>query len=116
MTDSPFFEINEKLKEDLVNFFGSSKAKTVYRKAGNFLNPEPYLETEVFWTLKEFKGMDKGGDIMDEMSDLLFETKQEISKLGGQMTEPNFELHTGCPVLVWAIFASKPQGFHLNTP
>jgi hypothetical protein len=105
LLEGEIFEINEKLKEDLINFFGAYKAKTVYRKKGNFLVKDPYLETETYWSLKDFKGINN--DIFDEMTDLLFDTKKQISKLGALMTEPTFELFTGQPLLVWAIFETK---------
>lgn len=107
MVPSPIFDINERVKEDLVNYFAAHKAKTVFRKAGNFINPEPYLETEIFWeSPKMFKTINN--DIFDEMIDMLYEAKLEVTKLGGQMTEPMFELHSGSPVMVWAMYSTKP--------
>ena len=109
MVPGPIFDINERLKEDLINYFAAYKAKTIYRKTGNFLILEPYLETEIFWDSTEaFKAID--GDIADEMVDMLFDAKKEVANLGGQMTEPIFELHEGRkPVMIWALFESKPN-------
>lgn len=108
MVPSPIFDINERVKEDLVNYFAAHKAKTVFRKTGNFLITEPYLETEIFWeSPKVFKSINN--DIFDEMADMLHEAKIEVANLGGQMTEPIFELHSGRPIMVWAMFATKPQ-------
>lgn len=109
MVPGPIFDINERLKDDLINYFAAHKAKTVYRKSGNFLIFEPYLETEIFWPSKEaFKAVN--GDVLDEMVDMLFDAKKEIKNLGGQMTEPVFELHEGdVPVMVWALFDSTPN-------
>lgn len=109
MVPGPIFDINERLKEDLINYFAAHKAKTIFRKSGNFLIFEPYLETEIFWSSTEaFKSVN--GDILDEMVDMLYDAKKEVVNLGGQMTEPIFELHDGgIPVMVWALFETKPN-------
>lgn len=107
MVSTPIFQINERIKEDMVSFFGAKKAKTIYREKGSFLLDEPFLETEVFWgSSKDFKGVN--GDILNEMVDMLFEASQEIKKLGGQMTQPYVEIHTGgVPVMVWGLFGPR---------
>jgi hypothetical protein len=106
MVSTPIFKINEALKEDMVNYFGATKAKTIYREKGAFLIDEPFLETEIFWgSYNIFK--DGNSDIVNEMSDLLFDTSQEIKKLGGLMTEPHLEIYKLAPVMVWGIFGPK---------
>lgn len=107
MISTPIFQINEKIKEDMVSFFAAHKAKSVYREKGSFLLDEPFLETEIFWESAEvFKGVN--GDILNEMADMLFDASQEVKKLGGQMTEPYMEVHAGgVPVMVWGLFGPK---------
>lgn len=107
MVSTPIFQINEKIKEDLVSFFGAQKAKSIYREKGVFLIDEPFLETEIVWeSFKFFK--DPNNDILNEMADMLFDASQEIKKLGGLMTEPHMEVHSGgTPVMVWGIFGPK---------
>ena len=105
MVGGNIFNLNEKLKEDIVNFFQAYKAKTVYRETGVFMIFEPYLETEVYWDLTSFKGL--RGDILEEFTDMILDAQEEVIKLGGQMTDPVFEKHPNNMLLVWGTFDTK---------
>lgn len=104
MTQSDIFNINEEIKDDILIYFNAHRSKIVYKKTGALWITEPFLETEIFWeSSKSFKELTS--QMIDDMSDHLYDAGVKISKLGGFMTEPLFEIHAGnIPVLVWGVF------------
>ena len=90
-----YFDINEKLKEELVSKYQAFYAKTVFLSAGNLLLPEPFYETAVLWE----KNTDK--KTLQKAYKLI--VKQQ-KKLGEQMTDPIFEYSLERPSMVWATF------------
>lgn len=96
-----YFEINEKLKEELCLKHKAFFAKTIFLSAGAPILPEPFYETIVLWEkdedLKNIKAASKT-------------IKKYQKKLKEQMTDVLFEYNTGHPALVWATFTEEgPQ-------
>lgn len=103
----PIFELNEKLKEELVLNYQAKLAKTVFHEKGTILVEEPFLETEIIWNTDDLY-YKVGAEKMKNIGKLIKDAKLEISNLGGYMTDPAIEWNKGFPVLVWAQFF-KPQ-------
>lgn len=91
------FELNEKLKEDLILDYGASYAKTEFFKNGIGLIHEPFLETIVRW--------DKGYDVekMYEGFHFILKEARNINKVA-EMTQPVLETSLGRLQIVWGIF------------
>jgi hypothetical protein len=90
-----YFDINEKLKEELVLNYQAIFAKTIFLSAGNLLLPEPFYETAVLWE----KNTDI--EILQKAYKLIVKHQK---KLGEQMTDPIFEYSLQKPSMVWATF------------
>lgn len=90
-----YFDINEKLKEELVLNHQAFFAKTIFLSAGNLLLPEPFYETTVLW--------EKNTDTETLQKAYKIIVKQQ-KKLDEQMTDPLFEYSLGRPSMVWATF------------
>ena len=105
----PIFEINEKIKEEMVLGFFANKAKTTLHKNGSYYLSDPFLETEITWeSRKDFQKISLKR--AEEMGDLLRKLQADVSELGGQMTPPMFEFHKDVPLLVWAqFFTNEPE-------
>jgi hypothetical protein len=99
----PIFELNEKLKEELVLKYKAKSAKTTFHKKGTLLINQPYLETEIKWD-KNTLYFELGPENMKEIGELVRTTEAEVSKLGGYMTTPTVEHDKNFPMLVWAQF------------
>ena len=96
------FEANEDLKETLVKRFGIIQAKTVYHEQGIYLG-DPFYETEASWPdYSTFKNLT--WEDTSDIADLMHSTKVQIEKLGGQMTQPIFEVYDNKPRMAWAVF------------
>ena len=90
-----YFDINEKLKEELVLNHQAFLAKTIFLSAGNPLLPEPFYETVVLWQ----KNTDI--EILQKAYKLIVKHQK---KLDEQMTSPIFEYSLERPSMVWATF------------
>lgn len=99
----PIFDLNEKLKEELVLNYGAKLARTILHEKGTFLIEEPFLETDIIWDSKELYS-DIGPEKLKTVGKMIKAVKEEILKLGGYMTNPTIEWNKNFPVLVWAQF------------
>lgn len=90
-----YFEVNEKLKEELVLNHKAFFAKTVFLSAGVLLLPEPFYETTVLW---------KENEDLEVLKKAFNTIKKYQKKLKEQMTEAIFEYNLGRPAIVWATF------------
>ena len=95
-----FFELNEELKDKLVQDYGAFYAKTTFFKDGVLLLPEPFYETIVIWE----KGVD--AYLLEKSSALIGYYREEINK-NSEMTQILFEYTLGRPSLLWSIFPEK---------
>lgn len=98
------FELNEKLKEDLVINCGAWEAKSIIFKDGVVIIPEPFLETIVRWdkdTESELiaKGINKILDFKQKMDTRCF------------VTDVQYEVSYGHPQALWAIFKEEEDIF-----
>jgi hypothetical protein len=101
-----FFQINESLKDKLVEHFGITYAKTIFHKNGGLYLEDPFYETEARWpTYEAFKSL--SWEEADDLGQFLYKTKLKVEESGGQMTPPLFEVREGVPQVVWAIFLNK---------
>jgi hypothetical protein len=102
----PIFQANEVVKESMVLKFFAKLAKTVLHKNGTLYLSDPFLETEIIWeSPKDFKKISPSQTL--EISEILFELKEKVEEMGGQMTPPIFEFKNKRPVLVWALFFTR---------
>lgn len=90
-----YFEINEKLKEELLLNHQAFFTKSVFLSSGGLLLPEPFYETTALWK----KGT--GQEILSGACKLI---KKYQKELGEQMTDMIFEYNNGHPAMVWATF------------
>lgn len=90
-----YFDINEKLKEELVLNHYAFFAKTIFLSAGNALLPEPFYETVVLWHANTSM------EILQEAYKLIVKHQK---KLDEQMTDPIFEYSLERPSMAWATF------------
>jgi hypothetical protein len=93
-----YFEINEKLKEELCLNHKAFFAKTIFLSAGAVILPEPFYETTVLWEKDEDMNVIKNAYKI---------VRKYQKKLKEQMTEAIFEYNTGHPALVWATFTQE---------
>lgn len=100
-----FFELNEELKEKLVQDYSATLAKTTYFKDGVLLLPEPFYETMVTWD------EDLDLDVVNNVIYLIKYYREEINK-NSHMTELLFEFTFGKSTILWSIFPTKeaPEG------
>ena len=97
------FIINESLKDQLVQNFGITYAKTTFHKNGSVYLSDPFYETEARWPdYQAFKNLK--WEEAEDLGEVLYKAKNEIEKVGGQMTQPIFEILNNTPQLVWAVF------------
>lgn len=95
------FDINEKLKEELVLNCNSFFTKTVWLSAGVGIINEPFYETTACWN--------KGEDLNDveRALKIIKKYQKQINKTEAEMVDPLFEYNLGHPTLIWAIFPEE---------
>lgn len=101
--DKEFFQLNEKLKEELVLKYEAFEAKTVFHPNGFMIVPYPFYETIVRW----HKDVDE--KIMVKVMSKILRTRKTINDLC-EMSMPTFETSYGHPQIVWAIFPDDIGG------
>ncbi len=102
-----FFELNEELKEKLVQDYKATLAKTVFFKDGVLLLPEPFYETTIVWD------EDVDVDTVKSAIDVIKYYREDINQ-NSHMTELLFEFTFGKPTILWSIFPTKeaPEGIY----
>ena len=91
------FELNEKLKEILVQECEAFEAKSTYFPIGVPIIPEPFLETIVRWH------KDVDDSFLGKALQIILLHSLEISKVA-QFTPPELEFSLGHPQIIWSIF------------
>jgi hypothetical protein len=95
--DQEFFQLNEKLKEELVLKCEAFEAKTVFYPNGFSIVPYAFYETIVRW----HKDVDE--NVMVKSMKKILKSRKNINDLC-EMSMPTFETAYGHPQIVWAIF------------
>jgi hypothetical protein len=98
------FELNEKLKEDLVMNYGAWEAKSTLFNQGVVIIPEKFLETIVRWE------KDADEELMKKGIDKILDFKDEITKKC-TMTDIQYETSYGHPQILWALFEDDENFF-----
>lgn len=92
-----FFQLNEKLKEELVLKYEAFEAKTTFYPKGASIIPHPFYESIAKW----YKDADER--MVAKGMAKIWKYQEKINKLC-EMSDPVFETNNGYPQLVWAIF------------
>lgn len=95
--DQEFFQLNEKLKEELVLKYEAFEAKTTFYPNGVPIIPHPFYESIARWHKDADEKMVARGMAK------IWKYREKINKLC-EMSDPVFETSHGHPQLVWAIF------------
>lgn len=95
--DQEFFQLNEKLKEELVLKYKAFEAKTTFYPNGVPIIPHPFYESIVRWHKDADEKMVARGMAK------IWKYREKINKLC-EMSDPVFETSLGHPQLIWAIF------------
>lgn len=98
------FELNEKLKDDLVMNYGAWEAKSQLFNHGVIIIPEKFLETIVRWE------KDTDEQLIKKGINKILDFKDEISKKC-TMTDIQYETSYGHPQIVWALFEDDEDFF-----
>lgn len=94
------FELNEKIKDDLILEFGAVKAITRTFLNGVPIIPEPFLETIVYWDY------DVTDNILSKALTFILLCKLDVDKVC-HMTNPQLELiNDQPPQIIWSTFNS----------
>jgi hypothetical protein len=91
------FELNEKLKDILVQECGAFEAKSIYFPNGVPIIPEPFLETIVRWH------KDVDDSVLAKALQVILLHSIEINKLS-EFTPPELEFSLGHPQMIWSMF------------
>jgi hypothetical protein len=90
MEEQEYFQLNEKLKEELVLKYEAFEVKTIFYPNGFSIVPYPFYESIARW--HKARGMAKIWKYQKKINDLC------------EMSDPVFETSYGHPQIVWAIF------------
>jgi hypothetical protein len=98
------FELNEKLKEDLVLNCGVWEAKSIIFKKGVIIIPEPFLETTIRWE------KDTDAVLIAKGINKILKFKEEMD-LRCFVTDIQYETVYGHPQALWGIFKENEEIF-----
>ena len=98
------FELNEKIKEELVMDYGAWEAKSIFFKDGVKIIPEPFLETTIRWD------KDIDSNLLGNAINKILEFRDS---LGDRcfMTDVQYETSYGHPQVIWGIFKENEDIF-----
>ena len=95
--EKEYFQLNEKLKEELVLKYEAFEVKTIFYPTGFSIVPYPFYESIARW----HKDVDE--KILAKGMAKIWKYQEKINDLC-EMSDPVFETSYGHPQIVWAIF------------